>query len=290
MIAYIKKIRRFFQAQYCAIGLCIGMIFISTHAWSAPKKALLEAWQGYDNTNKTSVDHRLWQQALDRYLVTDENAQTYVNYSALKKQTETEPRTVVEEYVLSLLAINPLLLNRKEQKAYWFNLYNAATVQLMVKHYPVSSITKVGGGFFSFGPWNDDILTINGQPLSLNDIEHGILRPIYDDPRIHYGVNCASLSCPNLLATAFTADNTEQLLEQAARDYINHSRGVSIDGQNVTLSKIYDWYKEDFKHSTDGVLEHIRQYADEELLVALDQLSRPRFRYTYDWQLNDVPM
>ncbi|MGS2716959.1 DUF547 domain-containing protein [Eionea flava] len=287
----------FYQRQYWLALSFLAVAGMSMNAIAAPKKVLLPEWQAYDESSRVSVDHGLWQAVLDRYLVTDALSQTYVNYSGLKAEaTQQEARTqalgkkqptLLEEYMGKLLAIDPLTLNRNEQKAYWLNLYNAATVQLMVKHYPVSSITKVGGGFFSFGPWNDEILTINNQLLSLNDIEHGILRPIYDDPRIHYGVNCASLSCPNLLAQAFTADNTEQLLDQAARDYINHPRGVSVEAQKVTLSKIYDWYQEDFNHSANGVLQHVRQYANAELIAVLDQLNQPYFRYAYDWQLND---
>lgn len=290
----------FFQQQCRLVLFVLAIACASMSTTAAPKKVLLPEWQAHDEASTISVDHSLWQAVLDRYLVTDALSQTYVNYAGLTAEADQQEvstkalgkqqLTPLEEYISQLLAVDPLILNRQEQKAYWFNLYNAATVQLMVKHYPISSITKVGGGFFSFGPWNDDILTINGKSLSLNDIEHGILRPIYDDPRIHYGVNCASLSCPNLLAQAFTADNTEQLLEQAARDYINHPRGVSVDAQTVTFSKIYDWYQEDFNHSTNGVLQHVRQYANAELMAALEQLDQPRFRYVYDWKLNDWPV
>jgi len=271
------------------------VLFSASHmAISAPKKVLLQEWQASDESSVIVVDHSLWQQVLDQYVV-EHNQQTYVQYSLLKqaqlKQSEGSAQSLMlGRYLTSLAMVNPLILSRQEQQVYWINLYNAATLQLMVNHYPVSSITKVGGGFFGFGPWNDNILTVNNRLLSLNDIEHGILRPIYDDPRIHYAVNCASLSCPNLLATAFTANNIEQLLEQAARDYINHPRGSAIEGQHVTLSKIYDWYQEDFGGSRKGVLAHIRQYADDDLIKKLDHLQAPVVEYGYDWQLNDWPI
>jgi hypothetical protein len=275
--------------------LCFFVLFSASHiAISAPKKVLLHEWQASDESSVIVVDHSLWQQVLDQYVV-ERNQQTYVQYALLKqtqlKQSENSVQSsMLDRYLASLATVNPLILSRQEQQAYWINLYNAATLQLMANHYPVSSITKVGGGFFGFGPWNNNILKVNNRSLSLNDIEHGILRPIYDDPRIHYAVNCASLSCPNLLATAFTANSTEQLLEQAARDYINHPRGSAIEGQHVTLSKIYDWYKEDFGGSTEGVLAHIRQYAHSGLIMKLDGLQSPVVEYVYDWQLNDWPM
>ncbi|MCV5656507.1 DUF547 domain-containing protein, partial [Escherichia coli] len=83
-----------------------------------------------------------------------------------------------------------------------------------------TSITKLGG-LFSFGPWDQDVIIINGKSLTLNDIEHRILRPIWQDPRTHYAVNCASLGCPNLQTQAFTAENTQALLESAAKTFIN---------------------------------------------------------------------
>ena len=105
----------------------------------------------------------------------------------------------------------------------------------------MKSITKLGKGFFSFGPWDDKTLTINNKELSLNDIEHRILRPIYNDARIHYAVNCASYSCPNLAAQAYTVENMDQLLDKGAEHYINHPRGVSIKNNKLTLSSIYSW-------------------------------------------------
>ncbi|MFT7388749.1 MAG: hypothetical protein ACI8VC_002004 [Candidatus Endobugula sp.] len=268
--------------------LIVWIISSSQSALSAPKKLLLKEWQAHNASSITQVDHSLWQQALERYVV-EKNKQTYVNYTALQEKIRLKDDALVEDYIHYLMSLNPLKLTRKEQKAYWLNLYNAATVQLIVKHYPVTSITKVGGGLFRFGPWGDDMLTVNGKSLSLNDIEHGILRPIYDDPRIHYAVNCASFSCPNLSTVAFTANNTEFLLEQAARNYINHPRAVMIAQQQVVLSTIYDWYQEDFGGTTEGVIAHIRRYAGDDLTMKLNGLRTPVFNYVYDWTLNDWP-
>ena len=95
--------------------------------------------------------------------------------------------------------------------------------------------------------WKKKLLTIEGEEVSLNDIEHRILRPIWRDPRIHYAVNCASIGCPNLVSTPFTAENTEALLDQGARNYINHPRAVNISSKGkVTVSSIYSWFESDF--------------------------------------------
>ena len=179
-------------------------------------------------------------------------------------------------------------LNRNEQQAYWINLYNAATIKVILDHYPVSSITKVklSSGLRSRGPWDAKILRIEGEEVSLNDIEHRILRPIWKDPRVHYAVNCASIGCPNLQDRAYTAANVEVLLEKAAKEYISHPRGVSLKGKKLKLSSIYDWFQEDFEGSEEGVLRHLRRYAAPELASELDSFSG-RISYGYDWSLNE---
>ena len=273
--------------------LCFVVLFFVSHiAISAPKKALLQEWQASDESSVIVVDHSLWQQVLDQYVV-ERSQQTYVQYNLLKqvqlKQSNNNSQSsIVDQYLEYLATVNPLALSRQEQQAYWLNLYNAATVQLIVRNYPVSSITKLGKGLFSFGPWNDDIVTVNQQKISLNDIEHGILRPIYDDPRIHYAVNCASFSCPNLLVTAFTGENIEALLDKGARDYINHTRAVSVKDDELVLSKIYDWFQEDFSSSEEGVISHIKQYANSDLLEQLNTIDPNKIRYAYDWTLNEL--
>ena len=109
---------------------------------------------------------------------------------------------------------------------------------MILEHYPVESITKISFSFFSFGPWDEELLTIEGEELSLNDIEHRILRPIWQDPIIHYALNCASMGCPNLQPLAFTAKNTDSLLETGASEYINHPRGAKKEDKKLWLSKI----------------------------------------------------
>jgi hypothetical protein len=276
-------LQQFIKAVLIRVGLATSLLLIAQGASSAPKKVLLLEWHGSDESSIQAVDHRHWQRIINAYLV-GEKQQNYFNYAAAKDDSLLG----LDEYIESLVQINPLLLNRKEQRAYWINLYNSATIQLLLQNFPTTSITKIGRGLFSFGPWDDDILTVNQIALSLNDIEHGILRPIYDDPRIHYAVNCASLSCPNLMATVFTAENTEQLLEQAASDYINHPRGVMIKNGQLVLSSIYDWFQEDFGGNETGVFTHLRQYAKPDLLQNIKTVENERPRYTYDWGLNQI--
>lgn len=244
-------------------------------------------WRGSHETSTLIIDHSPWQMILDRYLIT--NTSDSVNRFNYKKVSLTD-KAELKQYLIRMQRIDPRDYNRAEQKAYWINLYNALTVKLIIDSYPIKSIKKLGNGFFSFGPWDDDIAEINGKKLSLNDIEHKILRPIWKDPRIHYAVNCASYGCPNLAAQAYTAKNTEQLLQQGAHAYINHPRGVRVKGKKLLISSIYKWYRKDFGDSKRALIEHLKAYAEPELKRQLNEfdLRRGDINHNYDWRLNQA--
>jgi len=162
-------------------------------------------------------------------------------------------------------------------------------VKVVLDHYPVASIMdiKISPGLFAPGPWGRKLLRIEGEEVSLDDIEHRILRPIWRDARLHYAVNCASVGCPNLQRDAFTAANTETLLDRGAREYVNSGRGVVGAGTNLYASSIYKWFREDFDDSETGVLAHLRRYAAPDLARALEG-RRDISAYQYDWKLNDA--
>ncbi|SON48117.1 DUF547 domain-containing protein [Vibrio tapetis] len=241
---------------------------------AAPKSELWAYWNVSNESNQQSISHQDWQQFLDDYLVLEgqHHLVTYANVSNPDKKQ-------LQNYIDQLALVDPRQYSKKEQYAYWVNLYNALTIDLILDNYPIESITKLGG-FFSFGPWGDELVTVAGKSLTLNDIEHRILRPIWQDPRTHYAVNCASLGCPNLQQTAFTAQNTNVLLEQAAHEFINSDKGVKLSASSTQLSSIYDWFKTDFGADEAALLKHIQQYRpDIKELVG-------KVRYDYDWNLN----
>ncbi|WP_425666092.1 DUF547 domain-containing protein [Vibrio tubiashii] len=250
------------------------LTLISFHSLAAPKSELWSFWQQSNQSNTTAISHQDWQSFLDSYLVKDGD-NTLVKYGHVSPQDKQK----LNQYIATLAAIDPREYSSNEQYAYWVNLYNAITVNLILDDYPVKSITKLGG-LFSFGPWGDEVVTIAGKKLTLNDIEHRILRPIWNDPRTHYAVNCASLGCPNLQTQAFTADNTKQLLEQAAKEFINSDKGVLQLKGKTQLSSIYDWFAEDFGNKQE-LIQHLAKYRPE-----LTNLNG-KFSYEYDWDLND---
>ena len=158
---------------------------------------------------------------------------------------------------------------------------------MVLKNYPVDSIRDIRSGFFSAGPWGLELTRVEGQALTLDDIEHRILRPIWRDPRIHYAVNCASLGCPNLQAQAFSASNSDALLDKGAREYINHPRGAQVVGGELVVSSIYEWFKSDFGGNDNGVIGHLKSYANSTLADSLDKINEIEDD-RYDWRLNDV--
>jgi hypothetical protein len=244
-------------------------------------------WLPKNPKNTTVIDHNHWQFILSKYLTSnDPSGVNLFDY----KHVLPEDKLKLKTYLLSLQALDPRQYNKAAQKAYWINLYNALTVQLILDNYPVKSITKLGDKFFSFGPWDDEAAVVAGSALSLNDIEHKILRPIFKDPRIHYAVNCASYSCPNLSGIAYTESNTEELLDQGAIEYINHKRAIEFDGNDLLLSSIYDWYLVDFGDSSASLLKHLKKYAEADLkqkLMAFE-IKPGDIDHHYDWQLNEA--
>ena len=241
-------------------------------------------WSEHDDANPAAIDHAPWQALLTAYLRTDHpSGVARFDYAALKASAEDTAR--LAGYLDALQTVDPRRYARAEQLAYWINFYNALTVQLVVAAFPIATIRDIGESWLLPGPWKDENATVAGQALTLHNIEHDILRPIWRDSRIHYAVNCASYGCPNLMATAFTADNAPELMAAGARAYVNHPRGVAFDGEDVTVSSIYDWFQEDFGDSEAGVLAHLLEYADAPLAERLRRFDGD-MAFAYDWALN----
>jgi len=249
----------------------------------APKAAIWERWTAHDPSSEIWIDHGAWDGFLKRYVIRSEDG---INRVAYAKVTQAD-RRALDAYVGRLAATTVSRLSRAEQRAYWINLYNALTLKVVLARYPVASIRDIdiSPGLFADGPWDRKLVTIEGAKVSLNDIEHRILRPIWRDPRIHYALNCASLGCPNLRRDADTAANAEALLEAGARDYVNSRRGVSFDGSSLVVSSIYVWFKPDFGGSDASVIAHLRRYAAPALREKLGRTSSIG-RHVYNWKLN----
>lgn len=229
-------------------------------------------------------DYDVWCDFLATYLRPVAGVPTLVDYRAALADGADK---ALSGWLESTQKIDPATLTKTAQRAWWINLYNAATIDLVLRYYPVKTIRGIEGGLFNLGPWDEDILTVNGQRMSLNDVEHGILRPIWNDPRTHYAVNCASIGCPDLDGTPWRAADMEARLDMAARRYINHPRGVRVVGDKLIVSSIYSWFSEDFGATDADIIAHLSLYAAPSLKAQL--VGRTRIDDDdYDWALNDA--
>ncbi|MEM9009601.1 MAG: DUF547 domain-containing protein [Pseudomonadota bacterium] len=244
---------------------------------AAPRSELIDGpWQRFGNGG--DPDHAAWDAILSRHLRLGSDGVALFDYAGASLPEVTA-------YVTTLEAVDPTSLSRDAAFAYWANLYNAVTIQVVLENWPVSSILRIGGSLFSPGPWKDKRTTVAGVALSLDDIEHGILRPVWGDARVHYAVNCASIGCPNLKATSWRAAELSSALDAAARDYVNHPRGAQVSGGSLRVSSIYDWFQADFGGTDSGVISHLRQYAAPDLAAQLAGINRIAGD-DYDWNIN----
>lgn len=235
-------------------------------------------------------DHSAWDRVLKRYV----NDIGEVDYAGLKAN-----RKDLDEYIQILGEWSPanrpeLFPTKTHELAYWMNAYNAFVMRGVVDHYPTRSVRDLGA---LYGFFRREDYTAGGKKISLLHLENVILRKKYDEPRIHFGIVCASISCPRLSREAFTAENLAEQLERLARQFINEHRNLTINPRSneVTLSAIFDWYRKDFEYPNGSggqkhtLLDYVRRYASGEKRRALDNLKHPRIKhYSYDWSINDL--
>ena len=223
--------------------------------------------EDYHVYNANSITHESWNELLQQYVDQEGN----VDYKGLKNEEGS-----LDEY-LNLLANNApaISANRNEKLVYYINLYNAATVKLILDHYPVKSIKDIKS------PWDKKWVIVGDEKLSLGAIEHKILRKL-DEPRIHFAINCASYSCPKLSNRAYTITNLEDQLEAATRDFVNDPKRNKISADNAEISEIFKWYKSDFTEN-GSLTAYINQYANEPIG------PNTKLKYIkYDWSLNEI--
>lgn len=267
------------------MGLILGVVALCA---SASAKSPAELFSAYSQDSTVTVDHTAWDNLLKTYVVPGADGINRVAYGRFK----TEGNVELKSYIKALEGVDVRGLDRPEQFAFWANLYNAKTVDIVLEKYPVKSIKDIslGGGLVAAvtgGPWKAKVLMVSGAELSLDDIEHGILRPVFKDPRVHYAVNCASFGCPNLGAQAFTGATLEAQLDAGARAYVNHPRGIALHDGKATASSIYTWFQADFGGDEAGVLKHLKRYAGDALKPKLESITAID-DYGYDWNLNDA--
>jgi hypothetical protein len=226
----------------------------------------------------TSTLHDPFDRLLESYVRDDG-----VRYGAWSESKED--LAALGTYVDALEAVDPDALESDAAFAYWINLYNATTLELVLAHYPVDSIKDIGSLFKS--PWKKKLVEVNGEALSLDEIENDIIRKRFSDARFHFALNCASIGCPELLREAYVAEHLDRQLESVTRGALNDPRWVDLSGEEARITKIFDWYREDFVGHSGSVAAFIAAYRDEPAETLIPRLADAKSA-SYDWALNEA--
>ena len=241
------------------VALVTGMLFLSPSRLAA---------------DPAMVDHRLYAQLLQLHV-----RDGVVDYGGLKRQ-----EAMLDRYLDHLAGIDPDGLSDKARFAFYVNAYNAWTLKLILDHYPGIKSIKDAGSLWQ-SPWKKKIALINGGLLTLDEIEHDILRPQFRDPRVHFAVNCASKGCPPLFGIPFNGRDLDHQLDRVTRSFINDPTRYRMDGDVLYVSRIFKWFGEDFD---DDPIGFFRKYAVGNLQTELQARSQGlRIKFLdYDWSLN----
>ncbi len=257
--------------------LIISILSACSHRQDSKEKLEISNGEGIESLSDIStevkflksetmhqMDHSIWDGLLKKYV--SDNLVDYTSWHRDQKE--------LNEYIHQLSSNHPReTWSRNAKLAYWINAYNAFTVKLILDHYPVKSIMDIHGG----KPWDVIWIQIGNKKYSLNQIEHEIIRPEFGEPRIHFAVNCAALSCPPLGRTAFTEKNIENLLDKQTREFIGNKQMNTIGKNKLEISQIFEWYREDFT----SLISFIQKYSS----ISIDPGAIIHFK-EYDWALN----
>ncbi len=231
-------------------------------------------WMAIAAMSQQAPSHQQWDKLLKKHV----NASGMVNYKGFLKD-----KAELDAYLKTLSDNAPQASwTSNEQKAYWINAYNAFTVSLILMHYPVKSIKDIAGKIYKINTaWDIQFINIGGKKYDLNNIEHGMLRRKFNDPRIHFAIVCASMSCAKLRRDAYLAAKLDAQLDEAGKDFLNDKSKNRISGDKAELSKYFSWYKGDF--TKNGSVENfINKY------VTTPLSAGAKITYLdYDWSLNE---
>ena len=244
----------------------------------APRRS---AWGAAERTGGFDHAHTLYRSVLEAYV-----SDGWVDYTGLKRSPAT-----LRAYLDRLAGVSKAEFgtwSRHQQMAFLINLYNAATLDLVVRHYPVKSIRDIGS--FLKGPWKQEVVDLFGEKVTLDHVEHDLLRKEYPDARVHFALVCAARSCPALRGEPYTAARLDAQLDAQGRAFLAAPSKNRVDtkARVVHLSMIFKWFAGDFERQSGTVLDFVAAYLPAEEARALKEDGPYRIEYTdYDWRLND---
>lgn len=255
----MRRTKNFFRFFGYSLLLTLAVAWLST-VWAAP-----------------AVDNSIFADLLGKYV-----NQGQVDYDGFKRE---ESR--LDAYLKILAEVDPEALGRNDQFAFYVNAYNAWTVKLILTRYPdLKSIKDLGSLFKS--PWKKKIVRIDGKVISLDNVEHDILRPGFKDPRVHFAINCAAFSCPPLHTEPYAGNRIDAQLDEVTRSFVNNPNRTHLKDGTLYVSKIFDWFGEDFDSDPYSfVVEYAEGDLKDRLLAGKGNIG---VKYMdYDWSLNNRP-
>lgn len=259
----------------------ISSLFSQNFLMTAPSSVTGNVTQSKAGKEPLEFDHThdIWNQVLKQFVVT-KGHKSLVKYASLKKSPAT-----LKQYLKILSSVSKKQFQsftKNEQLAFLINAYNAFTLDLIISHYPVSSIKDIGPWYST--PWKLDFFTLFGEKHTLNDLEHEMIRKWFKEPRIHFALVCAAKSCPPLRNQAYVASNLNSQLKDAARNFLSDKDRNYFNPQNKTLylSSIFKWYGKDFNPVYGSLKNFLASFYDKlPPDVAIEYLS-------YNWKLNNI--
>ena len=224
-----------------------------------------------------TVDHSLYGDLLKKYV-----KQGIVDYQGFKNE-----ESKLDAYLKLLEETGTHKLSREEKLAFYINTYNAWTIKLILSAYPdIKSIWDLGSRIFRWkSPFKKKIVRIEGKAISLDDLEHGMIRPRFKEPRVHFAVNCASKSCPPLISEPYEGSILNQQLDTSTRAFLNNPERNRLEGRTLHVSKIFKWFKDDFNDDVLGFFLRFAQGSFKERLTANREKIKVKY-LDYDWSLN----
>ena len=221
-----------------------------------------------------AVDNSIYAKLLNKFV-----KEGKVNYAGFQSE-----EAKLDQYLDILQHVDPETLPRNEQFAFYANAYNAWTIKLILTKYPdIRSIKELG--FLNSGPWKKKVVRLQGEMVSLDHIEHEILRPRFKDPRVHFAINCAAKSCPPLRSEPYRGKVLDQQLDDATRSFINNPESYRLEGRDLYVSRIFKWFSEDFSEDPlDFVLKYANVNLRKKLKAGSDKINVKYLEY--DWTLN----
>ncbi len=267
--------------KFFCLGIAVALLGVAAmfilKPLFRPARVLSKETYVADPASNARIDHAVFDALLKKHV---KNGR--VDYAKLKNEQDA-----LRGYLKGIEALDAKSFNRNELLALFVNAYNAATLELILEHYPgIASIKDIPGA----KRWDDKRWTVCGELLSLSELEHNILRKRFEEPRIHFAINCASISCPPIRSEAYTGDAIDAQLQEQTLTMNREFGGAQWDAATATLrlSKIYDWYEGDFTRAGE-LKDYVARYAAADVAEQLKKRTKVDIVFQeYNWTLNDI--